>query len=106
MEKDLLKDLMIILKQLKLFDKSNHKVVYHRAVCSLIEFWIEKLRKEIQQKAERDLSEPLRWIARTGELPSGKTYKFYECPKCKSEYIQTKYRYCPHCGQKLSEPER
>jgi len=51
-----LKTLIEILKLLKLFDKHDHKVVYHRAACSHIEFCIEELSKEIQRGQK--LAEP------------------------------------------------
>jgi len=60
----------------------------------------------LNEKAERELNEPLRWI-----IDNEYGYRGVRCPKCGTEYecfyedIKEDYKYCPHCGQKLAEPE-
>jgi len=52
----------------------------------------------LNEKWERDFSEPLRWTRIS--------WGIYECPKCKDTQDEGNLtNYCPHCGQKLAEPE-
>jgi len=56
----------------------------------------------MNEKAEREWSEPLRWI-----IDNEYGYRGVRCPKCGAEYecfyedIKEDYKYCPRCGQKL-----
>lgn len=56
----------------------------------------------LNEKCERDFSEPLRWKKNIG---------YHSCPKCKKAYNDerspiTGFNYCPHCGQRLEQPEK
>jgi hypothetical protein len=55
----------------------------------------------LNEKWERDFSEPLRWIPTLGSSSRN------TCPKCKNVAIinSDKFYYCPFCGQKLDPPE-
>ena len=54
--------------------------------------------KALNEAAERDFSEPLRWIEVDFPERQG-----YQCPKC--EHIGWKnYNYCPMCGRRLFPP--
>ena len=59
--------------------------------------------KALNEKAERDFAEPLRWI-KSRSLG----IDWIDCPKCKHGLQEgTKdLNFCPHCGQKLDPPER
>jgi hypothetical protein len=56
----------------------------------------------LNEKWERDFSEPLRWI-KTRSLGG----VFLDCPKCKHGLQEgtKELNYCPFCGQKLLPPE-
>jgi uncharacterized protein (UPF0212 family) len=55
----------------------------------------------LNEKWERDLEEPPRWVRCS--------WGIYECPKCKNSedlgFVDELHNYCPHCGQKLDLPE-
>jgi len=59
----------------------------------------------LNEKWERDFSEPLRWIKKC-------IYGMYVifCPKCDfstsmNGIMDDDFKYCPHCGQRLYPPE-
>jgi hypothetical protein len=51
----------------------------------------------LNEKYNRDFSEPLRWWKRDG-------FWKCRCPKCKNDSNDF-YDYCPHCGQRLLPPK-
>ena len=56
----------------------------------------------LNEKYERDFSEPMRWVKDSG---------YHYCPKCKTIFNDEKFKitplfeYCPSCAQKLKPPE-
>jgi len=70
--------------------------VLHRHLGNKIKDWVNAA---LEEKYEREYSEPLRWIKVDFPEKQG-----YQCPKC--EHIGWKnYNYCPMCGQELYPPE-
>jgi len=61
--------------------------------------YLEWIAAALNEKYERDFSEPMRWI---------KTEHGCKCPKCKKKLLGANtanvYKYCPHCGQELDKP--
>jgi hypothetical protein len=57
----------------------------------------------MNQKWERENSEPLRWIPKVKDM-GGWKFKYNECPSC-GFGGENKDNYCPYCGQKLDPPE-
>jgi len=58
----------------------------------------------LNEKAERDFSEPLRWIPKNKKEQFPLIYNI--CPKCNTTVTSTDiWNYCPHCGQKLLPPK-
>jgi len=57
----------------------------------------------MNEKAEREWSEPLHWIP-TKSLG----YDWIDCPKCNRDYRyypDISFNFCPHCGQRLLPPK-
>jgi hypothetical protein len=80
-----------------IFDDEKKIAVLDIAYSTIGDFFAAAL----NEKWERDFSEPLRWIrCQTNISPLHNLH----CPKCKTIKI-TVTPYCPHCGQKLSDPE-
>jgi len=56
----------------------------------------------LNEKYERDFSEPLRWVKDSG---------YHYCPKCRTVFNDEKckitplFEHCPSCAQKLRPPE-
>ena len=67
--------------------------------------WSIFVLQAINEKIKRDFGEQLRWVVLEGDLGKGRsTYKYYQCPKCKTERIFP-FNFCTDCGQKLLPPE-
>jgi len=69
---------------------------------------LEFLAAALNEKAERDLAEPLRWIEiKHGAWDGGSAYK---CPKCDirtdEDVVAAEYSFCPHCGRNLLPPRK
>ena len=67
---------------------------------------LEFLAAALNEKAERDLAEPLRWIKK---IIYGMKVLF--CPKCDfstslNGLMDNDLNYCPRCGRKLLPPEK
>jgi len=74
-------------------------------VTSADDVFIHFINDAMNEKAERDFAEPLRW--QTDEEKFVGNSQWYFCPKCRSgsyTYISRLSNYCPHCGRKLGKP--
>jgi hypothetical protein len=58
----------------------------------------------LNEKAERDFGEPMRWVNITDEFINP-TITHLRCPKCARHEIRDDVHYCPSCGQRLLPPK-
>jgi len=82
---------------------TSHDGDYVKLIMQLSDF----ITAAMNEKADREFSEPLRWEKARYE-------DWYKCPKCLHErefttafiYMSGFYKYCPNCGQRLDPAER
>jgi len=70
-------------------------------------FYIPRCTAALNEKWDRDFSEPKRWIY----VVISETDHGIICPECRTEYSFSHkptwgdYQFCPHCGQGLLPPK-
>jgi len=109
--KELLKPLFIFDGSRLYFDKQNRFLIQllgndpFNSTTEEIKSIENFITTALNEKRERDFSEPLRWIKKC-------IYGMYAifCPKCDfstsmNGIMDDDFKYCPHCGQRLYPPE-
>jgi len=75
----------------------------YRHLRNALQEWITAA---LNEKAEREWGELLKWIRVWRDAECLLEGSYLKCPKCSGvTWDEDDINYCPHCGQKLAEPE-